>query len=233
MTSAIVIAAVFAVACIGYVDADYAISCDDMKDHICHSGYFEVQTGAENLISVYCSADNICESKGWTRAGMVNYSNPQQPCPAGMEPHDEPAFLRTCKIQVGAAGSNSINVPTQGMSYRKVCGKVRAYQYASPDAFDPAHTGAKDIELAYMDGISVTHGASGSRTHIFSLVASIRAGAQCPCAPGATNEDGSSIIVPSFIGNNLYCESGSTASGWSKTLYKDDVLWDGLICHWY
>ena len=46
----------------------------------------------------------------------------------------------------------------------------------------------------------------------------------CPC------NNGSTVSVQSFIGNNYFCESGSTTSSSSRILYTADPLWDGQGC---
>ena len=57
----------------------------------------------------------------------------------------------------------------------------------SPDAFFRHIQGQTTIEDNYLDGVSITHGASGSRTHIWSLGAGHSAAlshrniSRCPC----------------------------------------------------
>ena len=47
----------------------------------------------------------------------------------------------------------------------------------------------------------------------------------CPCT------NGSDSIIPSFIGNNYFCESGNPSSSFSwSSLHTADPLWDGKGC---
>ena len=46
----------------------------------------------------------------------------------------------------------------------------------------------------------------------------------CPC-----NTECTATVIPGFVGNDYYCESG-TSGGWSYVLYPDDPLWDGQQC---
>ena len=56
---------------------------------------------------------------------------------------------------------------TLGVSYNKVCGQVRGYQYASPDAFE--YRNNPNIDTPYVDGISITHGQD-PYIHIWTYV---------------------------------------------------------------
>ncbi len=47
------------------------------------------------------------------------------------------------------------------------------------------------------------------------------------CAPGA---DLSLVRVPSFVGQDYFCESGFSVPWPSARLYPDDPLWDGDGC---
>ena len=50
----------------------------------------------------------------------------------------------------------------------------------------------------------------------------------CPCTTGSDQ----SSTVPSFIGNDYFCESGnpSPSFNWKSTLLTADPLWDGEGC---
>ena len=65
--------------------------------------------------------------------------------------------------------------------------------------------------------MSQTEGGEGADT-IYS----------CPCSRTDVPTAG---VVPPFIGNEYFCESG-TANGWAQNsvLYADDPLWDGENC---
>ena len=70
---------------------------------------------------------------------------------------------------------------TYGIQYQQVCGRVRGYQYRSPDAFSVSCPHPCTIDNVYVDGISITHGSP--REHIWTYAAGITetyAGV-CPC----------------------------------------------------
>ena len=67
--------------------------------------------------------------------------------------------------------SDDINI-----AYNKVCGRIIGEGVSTPDTF---HRVMPTIEDNYLDGVSVTHGVSGSRTHIWSFGAGQQG--SCPC----------------------------------------------------
>ena len=81
-----------------------------------------------------------------------------------------------------------------------------------------------------MDGLSVTHGSP--RQHIWSFVGGIDEVTPpfaCPCVNGSTTRD----RIPSFVGQNYFCESGLTlhSDGINGPLFSNgDPLWDGQGC---
>ena len=104
---------------------------------------------------------------------------------------------------------------------------MRGYQYSSPDAFN-TRTGS--IDSYYIDGISITHG--NPRTHLWSYVTGNTeqyyiTATRCPCA--RSDPTGQSD-VPSFVGEDFYCESGLPGSGPGKRIAWEDPLWDGQGC---
>ena len=81
------------------------------------------------------------------------------------------------------------------------------------------------LELAYVDGLSITHG-NEPRHHIWSYAVGSYDGSiyyGCPC----DKED----PPPSTVNNNYYCESGATDYPSSESTYFfSDPLWDGSGC---
>ncbi len=129
-----------------------------------------------------------------------------------------------------SAGCTSIVFPTYSVQYNKVCGRVRAYQYSSPDAFYAHHRYSQTIDEVYLDGVSITHGQN-PRKHIWSFANAIdetRHGSSvCPCTKSTVLYIGT---VPPFIGNDYFCDTGSRNWFQYHTLYTDDPLWDGQGC---
>ena len=85
------------------------------------------------------------------------------------------------------------------------------------------------IDSYYVDGVSLTHGPPGARQHIWTFAGGILELGElrndCPCA----NRE-SRIYVPSFVGNDYFCESGNHGTTWDYVLYASDPLWDGRGC---
>ena len=84
-------------------------------------------------------------------------------------------------------------------------------------------------ELYYVDGVSITYGSPGNRTHVYTYAAGLSENTtilprdMCPCAGGPS--------PAAFVGPDYYCESGNPLSTWNLTyFYYTDVLWDGQQC---
>ena len=109
-----------------------------------------------------------------------------------------------------------------------MCGRIRGYQFGATSALVLFNQG---IDSYYVEGVSLTHGVAGSRQHIWTFAAGLsevtikypNEGCPCDTAPYSA--------VPSFVGNDYFCESG-LHSEWSGNLalYPNDVLWDGQDC---
>ena len=115
--------------------------------------------------------------------------------------------------------------------YSQVCGRIRGYQFGASSAFGSGSRG-RGIDDHYVGGVSLTHGSAGRRQHIWTFAAGLAeanngwADQRCPCDISARN------LVPSFVGNDYFCESGVNG-GWGSgysTFYSNDVVWDGQGC---
>ena len=114
-----------------------------------------------------------------------------------------------------------------------MCGRVRGYQFGHTDAFRSGPEAG--IDNVYANGVSLTHGQIGSRTHIWTFVSGhsnfydrSRDGPFrfCPCATAdAANQ------VPPYVGNDYFCDSGINTEGErvQQILYTNP-LWDGTNC---
>ncbi len=151
-------------------------------------------------------------------------------CPGDME-EVTLSGKRVCGRSYSAARDSCVSATFSASSllYSQVCGRIRGYQHGGTDAFRK-RSSAPSIESRYVDGVSVTHGPSGSRKHVWTFAAgaseSYTGASACPCAPSA---DLSGIRVPSFVGQDYFCESGVSTYP-SGRFYPDDPLWDGDGC---
>ncbi len=129
----------------------------------------------------------------------------------------------------------SADFSTNSLQYSQVCGRITGYQYGYVYAFNiythpTSYPEAQSIDSYYVDGVSVTHGPPGSREHVWTFASGYdedRASTNvCPCAPSAP----SGIVVPPFVGQDYFCESGLSTGTPAYRLYSEDPLWDGDGC---
>ena len=195
------------------------------------SGYYWLQSFARH--KVYCDMENErCCTKGWTRVALVNMSDNAQSCPDNLTLISSP--IRTCGGPTGGdVGCTNAIFHTHGISYSKVCGRLRGYQIGNIDGFGPYvnHPGKPDL---VMDGVLISHGKT--QKHIWayatghervvssSTINTASYNFLCPCAD--PRYDG---IVPPFIGNDYYCDSG-VESGPVGGQFYTTPLWTGEGC---
>ena len=159
------------------------------------------------------------------RIAYLDMINLDHKCPSGFDVTTSPK--RAC-IRTTVPGCTSVQYSTQGIEYTRVCGRVRAFQVSSTDAFLPydMNTGL-NIDDTYVDGVSITQGTP--MTHIWTFAAGSHDNSNlphvCPCASPGTF----SGTVPPFIENDYFCESAAQSLS-SNTFFPDDPLWDGQDC---
>ena len=162
----------------------------------------------------------------------LDMTDPNQQCPDGFRTITRTtAPLRTCGRFDEVAGCISTTYPTYGMEYTHVCGRIKGYQDRTTDAFHPYSIDQSlTIDNNYVDGVSLTHGQS-PRQHIWTFASALdetRSGATtCPCTRSDLTFLG---IVPPFIGQDYFCDSGSETVFQTNVFYADDPLWDGQGC---
>ena len=177
----------------------------------------------------YCHMGGLCGSGGgWTRLAYLDMTDATQNCPSGFRLYQS-GGVRACGRPANDSGScASVQFPSNGISYTKVCGRVVGYQFASPDAIHLSlGSNQNNLNSEYVDGVSITQGSP--RQHVWTLMASNHEthGIQsqnCPCYDNAQ--------VPSYIGHHYYCESGNSYTpNLPNILHTYDPLWDGQNCN--
>ena len=144
--------------------------------------------------------------------------------------------VRACgRASSGDGSCSSVQYLSNGVKYTEICGRARGYQFGSTNAVDSiVGTGHNDINSHYVDGLSLTRG--NPRKHVWTYMAGFKednsycqGSYTCPCQPGSQQ----SSIVPNFIGNDYYCESGnpSIPLHFANKLCTADPLWDGEQCN--
>ena len=175
-----------------------------------------------------------CGGPGWRRAVFLNMTDPSHVCPYGLRLTSY--SRRTCGRASSAWYScSSTTFSVGGSQYSRVCGMARAYQWGRNNAFYGNNNLNQGIDGCYVDGLSLTHGAPGSRQHIWTFANGLYAGGgsnssyphlRCPCDNGNTHPS------PPFVGNDYFCESVATPSNWNdnRYFYPNATLWDGQVC---
>ena len=115
--------------------------------------------------------------------------------------------------------SNSVNYTSYGIPYSRVCGRIIAYQFGHPNGFGAFNRGLQTLDVAYVDGISVTYGHP--RNHIWTFAAMRESHGTCPCITDRT-------AAPSFVNGAHFCEVGISNDG--STFLDGNPLWDGQGC---
>ena len=176
-----------------------------------------------------------CDRSGqWTKIAHLNMSDPNENCPINWSLISTP--VRGCGRSSAGGVCESAIFPSNGQSYSRVCGRVNAYQFGSPSAFEQGVLGNPGLEGVYLDGVSLTYGDAGSRRHIWSFATALYENNPnyqnelqhvCSC----TNTDYNwPYQLPSFIGNNYFCATGNPGPSFTGIIYSDDPLWDGEGC---
>ena len=187
----------------------------------------------QTVISSYIY-NGICNSAtGWRRVAFINMTDTSHSCPPGL--NMTTYSKRSCgRTHTGYFNCSSTTFSVGGLPYSQACGRIRGYQYGALVAFySYIDYGQRSINSQYVDGISLTHGQSGERQHIWTFAAGRTQDSGryfdtlCPC------DSSHYSIVPPFVGNDYFCESGlKTAwnTGYSRIFFPNNTLWDGQNC---
>ena len=186
------------------------------------------QTLTDRLLSLESSSTTttVCNitSSNWKRIAYFDTTKGIS-CPAGLCTVTNSS---TNQIACGRSvnrGCTSLRFSPNG-NYTNVCGRVRGYQYAYTEVFNSG----SDIDSPYVHGVSITHGTP--RTHLWSYVTGRSEQnnitiSRCPCARSDPIDRSD---VPTFVGEDFYCESGFSGSNVERRIAWEDPLWDGQGC---
>ena len=216
-------------------------SCAEILDTIqcAPSGYYWLQSINDSAVRVYCDMTLTCKGVGggWMQVAKLDITNSSHQCPPGTRLRTYQA-KQLCGIGVDGPGCSSSVFNVHGIEYNQVCGKIIGYQYASPDTFGAVqydgqyHRNSSNVDGNYVDGISLTHGRD-PRKHIWTFAGGLheihwRPEQNCPCTNIHQAESASQ--PPTFVGNDYFCDTGSTNNWEFNRLYNNDPLWDGAGC---
>ena len=201
----------------------------------CHeSGHYWINKRGGEPVKVHCDMDRRCcnSLSGWLRVAHVHMNHEHSWCPGQLQEVLSPK--RLCQRTV-TSGCSSAMFSTHGVEYSRVCGKVIGYQYGTTNAFgsglEITSPRRRTINDPYIDGVSITYG--NPRRHIWSFAAALDEVPErddtewiCPCTNTTVTFLGR---VPSYVGEEYYCETGSHMKV-EYQYYMDDPLWNGHGC---
>ena len=235
------------VRCPGQVPEDPASSCHEVSQ--CNpqlpSEYYWITSSNGAAVQVYCDMTRECSCSsasvgGWSRVAYLNMTDPTHQCPPTWREITSP--VRTCGrtnqtvahpiIRTIEGGCSSVSFSTYNISFSHICGRIIGYQVGNPDAFQPyTNSWFTRIEDTYVDGVVITRGTE--KEHVWTFAASLSESVSssnlesvCPCTNSQSPQS-----IPSFVGQDYFCETGITGD-WSRgVFYPDgDPLWDGEDC---
>ena len=188
----------------------------------------DIRTLIKKKIYLISPPDRVCDcgGQGWTRVAYLDMTDATQRCPRGWRSISSP--VRTCGRSVNS-GCSSATFRSGGLTYNRVCGRLVGYQFGSTEAFwYYNHVSQATIDSPYVDGgVSITHGSP--RQHIWSLASGHSQQAvsthDCRC-----NNGNEAVLVPPWVGEDYFCDSGNPNPSPSGVFYADDPLWDGTGC---
>lgn len=199
---------------------------DDLRSEIRRIISSSTQTNSSFMLPQCCS-----DPTGWTQVAFINMTNSSYQCPSAFREISTPR--RVCGRRSTSTGScDGVSFSVNGVRYNKVCGRIIAYQIGTPAGFHEYFVTGTGLESFYLEGISITHG--NPRQHVWSFAAtpgesyttSSGDPSLCPCSNSAV-----SYSTPTFVGNDYFCETGTTLPCCPKGMFfADDPLFDGQGC---
>ena len=197
------------------------------------SGLYWIRGTDNGPKHMYFDMERSCKgvAGGWMRLASIDMTDTSSNCPSGLRTLTSPR--RLCAKNIDGAGCSSVVFPVQGVQYSQVCGKIIGYQQVSPDAFYPYIHQGQTIDSHYVEGISLTHGAS-PRKHIWTFAAALHEynshpDTVCPCT---NTRNSPPPAIPDFVGHDYFCDTGSE-NRYQNIFYGADPLWDGAGCCQY
>ena len=115
-----------------------------------------------------------------------------------------------------------------------MCGRINAFQRGTTDGFQNSVVGLNPgVEGPYLDGVSLTHGAAGSRQHIWTLVVALQEHNPasdpqyfCPCSDTNSNWP---YQIPSFIRNNYFSDTDNPGPGFLHAQVYTWMILCGMV----
>ena len=233
--------------CPGQVSENPASSCLEVSQCInpqLPSEYYWITSSNGTAVQVYCDMTRECSCSsasvgGWSRVAYLNMTDPTHQCPPAWREITEP--VRTCGrtnetvpqpvFGNTLGGCSSAFFSTYNVSFSYICGRIIGYQVGGAEAFfaySDSRSPHSRIEDPYVDGVVIARGTEKEHVWTFATSPSEQnyRGYVCPCTNSQSTQS-----IPSFVGQDYFCETGSTTDTPSSgVFYSDDPLWDGEDC---
>ncbi len=199
-----------------------------------------IQKSKDLLEGVHSNIGCSENDGSWKQIVFLNMSDSSHSCPDSWSTFNLP--IRGCGRKYTSASSedagascNSAFYSSNGTYFSQICGRINGYQFGNPNAFNSSINGSIGLESWYIDGLSLTHGAPGTRQHVWSFVNAwydvdvmpSHEKYACPCMYSNISQWPHS--VPSFVGTNYFCDAGNRHEIFTAFLTQD-LLWDGAGC---
>ena len=191
------------------------------------SGYYQIQAVNGSQVEVYCDMEgtNCGGEGGWTRVAYLNMTDTSSQCPTNFSTETVNNTRFCIKNYEGCV---ALPPETFGITYSQVCGYARGYSFHTPDAFGLGTN--EPVSGNYVDGVSITYDTPPR--HVWTYAAGVQQNNSnymypsntCPC-----NINNTVATVPSYVGNDYYCEAGVDIHP-DGEWYTNDPLWDGQMC---
>ena len=161
-----------------------------------------------------------CGPGPWLQIANFDIASIMSPrCPTEWEFVASGSGFGGCRRPETAAGCSVATIPTGGVEYSKVCGRIIATATGSPDGFavvgPPGPTERDGVTL--VDGVTITH--SSPIQHIWTLSAATSSDPDdviCPCKDNGASQINADAVA--FADGNYFCD---TTFGGTK------LLWNG------
>ena len=165
-----------------------------------------------------------CGQRGLMRVAHIDMSEPCSTCPPPLAQYWA-NDIKVCGPAV-ERGCDSVIFPVHGVEYNYVCDRTVGYSFYAPIGLYRGTDQSYTIDQLYLRGLSITHGAPGSRNHIWSYVAGLREYASyvynCPCSAHPRAEN----LTPDYVGDHFYCDTATYYHA-NEEWYTNNALWDG------
>ena len=189
------------------------------------SGMYNIRSG-NSVMQQYCMLTCNGIHGNWKRIAYLNTNEIPVTCPDGFEIRSDTSNPPLCRHIISDAGCSSMIYPSNGLSYSQVCGTLRIHQRETPDGFQSDNNkiprNGQSVNQNYVDGVSLTHGTSPNRNHIWTFTAVIKFGADTDrCTICGRNK-------PLYVGTSFTCRAEHGIE-WPCDL--NNAIWtNGLSC---